>query len=380
MQMHGAVPVNDEAELEREADLMGTRALSAGPSSDTPTDKEGGAGGPLQRKAPEGSQVVQRVRLSNSNSFYGQPLDIGKLSRQQALVLAEVLPTEPFTQKVTMVNWPGVGLQYVEILNSDVDAIAIRAGLFSARDRAEESDSDHGSESPAPEEPIAWHELTDTGLKRLPDYVLFNIFQNLALPLLKTANQKIPDNLETIYYQWKFGGVHTRGQLNGLLGIPTKGEDTVQMARTGNTWSYNTAYTGYNTGTAYTDIVYYRDGGGNIDFAVNPATVIAAYNKYSGDKIAATSIVWSNPLVPASKVQMSTDVKDKKKGVMPSGTQVSLPKASRPQHFAIADMLYPNSREGKLTWHHLNPHYEMVLVDMRVHAKHGHNGGVYLWT
>jgi len=64
---------------------------------------------------------------------------------------------------------------------------------------------------------------------------------------------------------------------------------------------------------------------------------------------------------------------------MPSGTSVSLATASRPQHFAIADALYENEREATWTWHHLSEQYKMVLVDMRVHAKHGHNGGIHIW-
>ena len=380
MQMHGAVPVNDDAGLEREADVMGTRALDMAPAP--PTDAAGISGAPLQRRMAEAvdAPVVQRLRFSNSNSFYGPPVDISRLTQQQALAVAAQLPETAFTEKVTMVNLPGVGLQWVEISSADVERIAFMAGLYRTRDRAEESDTDHGAESPVKEEKIEWDELTDTGLKRLPGQVLYNIFLNLALPRLKDAGQKVPAHMETIYLQWRFGGVYTRGQLDNLLGIPAKSGQAMQMARSGDSWSYNTSYTGNNTGTNYTDVVYYRDAGGNIDFSVNPATVIGTYNKYSGEKIAASSIVWSNPLVPASHIQMSTDLKDPTKGVMPSGTSVNLPKASRSQHFAIADMLYPNSRSGKLTWHHLNPHYEMVLVDMRVHAKHGHNGGVYLWT
>lgn len=60
-------------------------------------------------------------------------------------------------------------------------------------------------------------------------------------------------------------------------------------------------------------------------------------------------------------------------------------KSDRDQHFAIADMLYyikhgskPN-RAGTWTWHHLSAKYQMVLVNMLVHAKHGHNGGVHIW-
>lgn len=69
---------------------------------------------------------------------------------------------------------------------------------------------------------------------------------------------------------------------------------------------------------------------------------------------------------------------------------VTFNNSDRRTHFALADMLYAskygeiasvstNFRQGKYTWHHLvTPHW-MVLVDMKVHRKHGHNGGVYLW-
>lgn len=70
---------------------------------------------------------------------------------------------------------------------------------------------------------------------------------------------------------------------------------------------------------------------------------------------------------------------------------VTFDNSDRRTHFALADMLYSarkkwknisestNYRQGKYTWHHLvTPHW-MVLVDMEVHKKHGHNGGVYLW-
>lgn len=70
---------------------------------------------------------------------------------------------------------------------------------------------------------------------------------------------------------------------------------------------------------------------------------------------------------------------------------IKIDKTNRTQHFACADKLYAtikgnqkaswatNFRKGRYTWHHLKTPYKMVLVDMTVHAKHGHNGGVYLW-
>jgi len=75
----------------------------------------------------------------------------------------------------------------------------------------------------------------------------------------------------------------------------------------------------------------------------------------------------------------------KKKTVKMNRAGTAFDKKDRDQHFAIADMLYyinngskPN-RAGTWTWHHLENKYGMVLVNMLVHAKHGHNGGVHIW-
>ncbi len=136
----------------------------------------------------------------------------------------------------------------------------------------------------------------------------------------------------------------------------------VQLARTPNTISSQVSYKGKN-GFTYKNVSYMRDGVGNIDFA-NP------YGTYTA---------WKNPEVTGSTVQLNTGSKKKRWGIMKSGKKVEIPKASRSQHFSIGDRLYPNSRKGKFTWHHLSSEYHMILVDMTVHAKHGHNGGVYIW-
>ncbi|HLP56077.1 MAG TPA: DUF4157 domain-containing protein [Fluviicola sp.] len=100
--------------------------------------------------------------------------------------------------------------------------------------------------------------------------------------------------------------------------------------------------------------------------------------------------------MPGSFVDMSTVIKGgkvvstiydphKKKTVKMNRAGATFDKADRDQHFAISDMLFyintgkkPN-RAGTWTWHHLTPKYHMVLVNMLVHAKHGHNGGVHIW-
>jgi hypothetical protein len=327
---------------------------------------------------------VQRLRYSNSNTFYGpnrNPLSIGYY---EAKALTEALPENEFDTHVTMFTHPDEGLKWVEILSSDVDAIAYQAGLYRSRDQGETDDDDHGAEDADTEEQLVdWSEITSSGMNRLHQQgVLYNIFLNLAQYHIEKANGKIPDKMPERFSYWMQQGVFTRGRFKRLMGLTDNESDsseTIQFARSGNSYSINGDYTGPSNGQDYDNVIYYRDGDGNIDFRVNPAKIVSKYNKFSGDKIKASSIDWSYPVDDGSKIQMSTDLKNPKEGVMPSGKKVNLPKASRGQHFAIADMLYPNSRKSTWTWHHLSDKYKMVLVDMRVHAKHGHNGGVHIW-
>lgn len=140
--------------------------------------------------------------------------------------------------------------------------------------------------------------------------------------------------------------------------------DIVMMKRTGNTDSYQEKYTTANFGE-FKKVTYRRDGKGNITFS-----------KTKSHK------VWKDPIKPSTHVRLNKGMKNKKYGIMSGGQKVKLATASRAQHFAIGDKVCSwakNNRAGKWTWHHLSKEYEMVLVDMRVHAKHGHNGGVLLW-
>jgi hypothetical protein len=270
-----------------------------------------------------------------------------------------------------------------------------------AHDSAETDASDHGVDSldlNANTEDMTWGELTDLALRRRNNQTLGAVFINTIIAIygVETRN-KINDSLMLAgYLHWKDGGVFTRTRFDSLIqemvkqstpSTPTTGmfqkkadDGLIQTARTGNTYSVNTGYTGNSNGFAYNNVVYLRDGGGNIDFAANPTTTVTGYNSTETPTIDSKDITWSNPMDNASLVQMAGDVNEPEYGLMPSGKKVKLKTASRAQHFAIADDLYPNSRSGTWTWHHLTPKYQMILVDMRVHAKHGHNGGVLLWN
>jgi hypothetical protein len=133
-----------------------------------------------------------------------------------------------------------------------------------------------------------------------------------------------------------------------------------QLARKGGTVSGPKSYASSNFGQ-FTDVSYKLSGKGSIDFTAPTAKT-----------------AWSNPVKAGSEVELSAAGK-------------AIDKTNRPQHFAIGDALYAKKhglgkasattsmRAGKWTWHHLETPYKMVLVDMNAHAKHGHNGGVYLW-
>jgi hypothetical protein len=115
---------------------------------------------------------------------------------------------------------------------------------------------------------------------------------------------------------------------------------------------------------AYKDVAYKTDDKGCIDFSTTHGVPTA----------------WSDPVDPGTEVELSK-----------AGKAINT--KDRAQHFAIGDHLLAkakfgsggkasqitNYRKSKWTWHHLKDPYKMVLVDMLVHAKHGHNGGVHIW-
>ncbi|WP_343631199.1 HNH endonuclease [Fluviicola sp.] len=115
---------------------------------------------------------------------------------------------------------------------------------------------------------------------------------------------------------------------------------------------------------AYKDVAYKTDDKGCIDFSTTHGVPTA----------------WANPVDPGTEVELSK-----------AGKTINT--KDRAQHFAIGDHLLAktkfgatakasqvtNYRKSKWTWHHLKDKYKMVLVNMLVHQKHGHNGGVHLW-
>jgi hypothetical protein len=150
-------------------------------------------------------------------------------------------------------------------------------------------------------------------------------------------------------------------------------EEPMQFARNGNTITGPKSYKTKKFGQ-FTNVSYKTDSKGSIDFSKN-------------FKVGRQRVTWKNPVVPGTQVKLNEGMKgakNRKFGFLSNGTKVNIPKASRSQHFSIGDRILKKKkknikRAGSYTWHHLTKEYEMVLVDMTVHAKHGHNGGVYLW-
>lgn len=139
---------------------------------------------------------------------------------------------------------------------------------------------------------------------------------------------------------------------------------TLQLKRAGNKQSAEKTFATDNSGT-YTKVSYTTDAKGGIDFT-SPTTQTA----------------WSNPVDGSTLVDLSQDVKGSDYGMMKSGKLVDIRKASRPQHFSIANRIKGYDESGSpdgWTWHHLFNYPNMVLVDREVHQKYGHNGGVFLW-
>ncbi|HEY4316484.1 MAG TPA: HNH endonuclease [Herbaspirillum sp.] len=66
-----------------------------------------------------------------------------------------------------------------------------------------------------------------------------------------------------------------------------------------------------------------------------------------------------------------------------NGNPIAIRGARRDQHNRAANKILNNGHGGasppNYTWHHQNPFGYMIQVDAAVHAKHGHNGGIYLW-
>ncbi|AFY43816.1 DUF4157 domain-containing protein [Nostoc sp. PCC 7107] len=237
-------------------------------------------------------------------------------------------------------------------------------------DSEESDDSDHGSEdADTLTEDLYPDELKKDEFEEIKGYeeILIEIFDNLCTVYqINIDKQQVWDRF---YEEWSQSVVTRQWwQEFKKRADQQKSENgstqPIQMKRTGNTDSYQEKYQTANFGE-FKQVTYRRDGKGNINFSNTKSHT-----------------AWTDPINRSTYVKLNQGMKDKKYGIMSGGQKVKLAGASRAQHFAIGDKLCSwakANRKSKWTWHHLSKEYEMVLVDMRVHAKHGHNGGVLLW-
>ncbi|BBN80547.1 hypothetical protein PA25_05320 [Pseudoalteromonas sp. A25] len=170
-----------------------------------------------------------------------------------------------------------------------------------------------------------------------------------------------------------------------------EGTDPIQAKRTPNSMSGPKDFTTSNSGD-FEDSFYILGGSGEIDFETLPTkaahTAHVPPGKRKKTPLKHANITWTDPHSSGSKADSLINLNDHPDV---KSNAVTIDTDDRPQHFRLADYLYAKKkgwkfasdtskfRNGKWTWHHLATQYHMVLVDMEVHAKHGHNGGVFLW-
>lgn len=405
IQRKPGIAVNDDAGLEREADVMGARANSSGRvSSSVPLIQRAMPPGPpvaqgvwlMTGLEDEQKEAVSKAALENPYHAFilwlrlaGKALELDYLKTNDGLIgqiIGQINETffDTFQEKGIFTFRYLMG-----IVEGNLEVLGTLTGGTVAED-VETDDSDHPEGEDAKLELIDWTELTPTGLSELEDKkdefgqpVLFNIFMNLVNYHYQKAGANPGVDLVQAFKTWYSSGVKTRAKFKELIGLnPVHGDnqnEIIQPKRTGNSFAHSARYDGRSVKFEFQNVIYYRDSDGNIDFTKDPRKLVSSYNAATKQKLKQSDIKWTDPQDGKSKVQMQNHLKNKRKGVMPSGKEVEIAKASRGQHFAIADMLYPNKRGGAWTWHHLTDEYKMVLVDMEAHRKHGHNGGVFIW-
>lgn len=376
LQMQGGMAVNDDAGLEHEADVMGARALSAAPRASAAAE-------PARREALGGVAIAQAVWVDGQNRSLDDTAK-EKVWKDPLHELARIGHEFGFTDAATALHWR-VATAYesgnVELINEA--STALRHALSSdqawtieqllartldhlhlpedAMDDPEHAE-DQGSDNP--EEEL---DPGDLMLSEIESYEQTVLAEALVMrhPGLYQQFQYLAQNAGAqatplLFLTWFNQGVLTRSQFKQLVnGNP------VQKARKPGALSYQAGYTTHKHGN-FKDVTYKLDTLGSIDFG-----------KVNKQKI------WKNPMKPGSEVQLNKGSGKANYGITLSGTKIKIPGASRGQHFSMANRIMNNgfgsSSPTDWTWHHLTTYYKMVLVDRTVHAKHGHNGGVYVW-
>lgn len=377
LQMQGGVAVNDDPGLEREADVMGARALSAARPA-------GAAVEPAPRAAPGSAAIAQAVwvdghqrRLDDGlkEKVWNDPLrELANIGHQLGMTEAATalhwrIATAYESGNIELIDEASTALRHAltsdqawtieQLLGNTLDHLHLPEDAMEDPEHAEDQVSDNPEEELDPGDlmlsEIESDEqavLAEALVMRHPG--LYEQFEDLTRNAGAQATH-------ALFLTWFNQGVLTRTQFKQLV----NGGKPIQKARTPGALSYQAGYTTHKHGN-FKDVTYKLDNLGSIDFG-----------KVNKQK------VWKNPMKPGSEVQLNKGSGKANYGITLSGTKIKIPGASRGQHFSMANRImkngFGNSSPPDWTWHHLTTYYKMVLVDRTVHAKHGHNGGVYVW-
>ncbi len=363
--------VNDDAALERDAEAMGARATSVArrlvrPDCEEPpaAPDETTRGGPpvLQGRWVDEDVITQGRDLIETLYTYArskEPLvaNFGEVIELLADLIKEQGINAEVRKKVLEMLAGTTGPEQWWTTPQLLDQVSRTA---SDPDPLSTQIDDHGEDDrpDAPEITITFENFSEyINAAQIPvdDIGLYRVFAGLAesLGLVPTPQ---------IYRVWYNSGVLTRSGFRALF--PSAETQVSQFARTPNSLSYQDEYETYNFGE-FKKVTYRLDGDGNIN--------------YSKVKKASK---WKNPEDAKTLVDLEKGAKKKGHGLMRSGKVVKIVDASRGQHFSIANRIMKYDFDGSpddWTWHHMSERFKMVLVDRRVHQKHGHNGGVYIW-
>jgi hypothetical protein len=374
MEMDG-VAVNDDHALEHEADVMGAKAMAARAGHDGPALQAGATpGAPVLQGAwidssgvplPEEGVAMARAEPLLALVHLGAKIGMDEAAQAlQASIQAAIGSGN--TKRVEEVNTGLRGMlqentahTIAKLLGHALDYLTPPddsmvdpehdedAGGGNAEEELEQGDLELGDIERGQQ-----IEIANALIGRSPE--LYQQFVSLAQPYGRA-------NDIALFLEWFNRGVITRSQARQLFSAP------VQRARTPNSESYKDTYPTSLHGT-FTQITYKLDGVGSINFD-------APKSHAKGG--------WKNPVKAKSEVQLTTGSSNKTHGITLSGKKVKIVGASRGTHFSIANRIMKNGFGSQSptnwTWHHLVSNYKMVLVDRKVHAKHGHNGGVHVW-
>ena len=304
LQMTDGIPVNDDAGLEREADLMGARAASL--------------------RAPEPERETLRPASAPSAAVAqrnGKDMEVEKIVPEPEEMTDEYHAEDPTGEEEGAELKEG-DLKVSEIGSKQREYLALAL--------------------------VVRHET------------LFKQFKDLC-------GQGELENSSVSFLEWFNDRTMTRSKFKEKFTPKpqTASKDVVMQEKRNAGPSYQPDYDTTNFGK-FKAVTYTRDTNGAIDFA--------AVTSYT---------TWKNPVQSGSGVDLSEGCSSSDYGITLSGTKVKIAGARRGTHFSIANRIMANSAGSSSptgwTWHHLPAKYKMVLVDRKVHQKHGHNGGVYLW-